>query len=130
MKAFGILLLVAASLTGTSAQADEETYGAHAATSSAAATIAIMLAGIAAFLNLYATQPLLPLFARDFDASPAEVSLTIGATTLAVALGAPFVGVVADVVGRKRIIAVAMVLMVIPTALIALSSSIGQMVVS
>ena len=86
------------------------------------------LSGLCTFINLYATQPLLPLFARDFNASAAEVSLTIGASTLAVALGAPFVGLVADVVGRKRIIAGAMALMVIPTMLVALSTSIGELV--
>ena len=90
--------------------------------------LAVALAGLCSFINLYATQPLLPLFAREFKASPAEVSLTIGATTLAVALGAPFVGVVADVLGRKRIIAGAMALMVVPTVLIALSTSIGELV--
>jgi len=90
--------------------------------------IAIALTGLCAFINLYATQPLLPLFTRDFDASPAEVSLSIGATTLAVALGAPFVGMIADVLGRKRIIAGAMALMVIPTAAIPLSGSIGELV--
>jgi predicted MFS family arabinose efflux permease len=91
--------------------------------------LAIALSGLCSFINLYATQPLLPLLARDFDASPAAVSFTIGATTLGVALGAPFVGLVADVLGRKRIIAGAMALMVAPTALIALSTSIGELVV-
>lgn len=90
--------------------------------------LAIALSGLCTFINLYATQPLLPLFARDFQASAAEVSLTIGASTLAVALGAPFVGMVADVLGRKRIIAVAMALMVIPTVLVALSTSIAELV--
>jgi YNFM family putative membrane transporter len=90
--------------------------------------LAMALSGLCTFINLYATQPLLPLFARDFSASAAEVSLTIGASTLAVALGAPFVGLVADVVGRKRIIAGAMALLVIPTALVALSSSIGELI--
>jgi MFS transporter, YNFM family, putative membrane transport protein len=90
--------------------------------------LAIALSGLCSFINLYATQPLLPLFARDFDASPAAVSFTIGATTLGVAFGAPFVGLVADVLGRKRIIAGAMALMVVPTALIALSTSIGELV--
>lgn len=90
--------------------------------------LAIALSGLCTFINLYATQPLLPLFAREFDASPAAASLTIGATTLAVALAAPFVGVVADVLGRKRIIAGAIGLMVVPTALIAVSSSIGELV--
>lgn len=90
--------------------------------------LAIALSGLCTFINLYATQPLLPLLAREFGASPAEVSLTIGATTLAVALVAPFVGMVADVVGRKRIIAGAMALMVIPTAMVALSTSIGELI--
>lgn len=90
--------------------------------------LAVALTGLCSFINLYATQPLLPLFARDFKASAAEVSLTIGASTLAVAVGAPFVGVVADVVGRKRIIAGAMALMVIPTVLVALSTSITELV--
>jgi YNFM family putative membrane transporter len=90
--------------------------------------LAVALAGLCSFINLYATQPLLPLFAREFQASPAQVSLTIGASTLAVAAGAPFVGLVADVVGRKRIIAGAMALMVVPTLLVALSQSIGELV--
>jgi predicted MFS family arabinose efflux permease len=90
--------------------------------------LAIALSGLCAFINLYATQPLLPLFARDFHASAAQVSLTISASTLAVALGAPFVGLVADVLGRKRIIAGAMALMVIPTMLVALSTSIGEVI--
>lgn len=90
--------------------------------------LAVALSGLCAFINLYATQPLLPLFARDFQASAAQVSLTIGASTLAVALGAPFVGLVADVLGRKRIIAGAMVLMVIPTMLVARSTSIGEVI--
>jgi MFS family permease len=90
--------------------------------------LAIALTGLCTFINLYSTQPLLPLFARDFNASAAEVSLTVSASTLAVALGAPFVGVVADVVGRKQIITGAMALMVIPTALAALSTSIAELV--
>jgi MFS transporter, YNFM family, putative membrane transport protein len=90
--------------------------------------LAIALTGFCAFINLYSTQPLLPLFAQDFNASAAEVSLTISGSTLGVALGAPFTGVVADVVGRKRIIISAMALMVIPTALAALSTSIVELV--
>ena len=90
--------------------------------------LAIAFSGLCTFINLYSTQPLLPRFARDFQASTAEVSLTIGASTLAVAVAAPFVGLVADVVGRKRIIAGAMALLIIPTGLVALSSSIVELV--
>jgi MFS family permease len=91
--------------------------------------LAIALAGICCFINLYATQPLLPLFAREFQATSAQVSMTVSATTLAVALVAPFIGVVADLLGRKRIIVAALSLLVLPTVLIALSTSLTQLVV-
>jgi len=90
--------------------------------------LAVGLAGLCTFINLYATQPLLPLFARDFQATEAQVSLTVSATTFAVAMVAPFVGVVADVIGRKRIITGAMTLLVLPTILAALSHSLTELV--
>ena len=40
-------------------------------------TVAIVLSGSAAFLNLYATQPLLPLLQRTFGASRFAVGLTV-----------------------------------------------------
>jgi predicted MFS family arabinose efflux permease len=90
--------------------------------------LAVAFAGLTSFINLYATQPLLPQFARDFGASEGAVSMTVSAITFAVALMAPFVGVVADVLGRKRIIAGAMALLVAPTVLCALSHSLPELV--
>jgi len=55
---------------------------------------AVGLVGFCAFLSLYSTQPLLPLFHRIFHASKLAVSLTVSSATLAVALAAPFVGMV------------------------------------
>ena len=52
--------------------------------------LAIALAGVCCFINLYATQPLLPLFGREFGATSAAVSMSVSAITLAVALVAPF----------------------------------------
>ncbi len=66
--------------------------------------VATVLAGFSAFLQAYATQPLLPQLRRGFSASEFTVSLTVSALTLAVALAAPLVGMLADVVGRKRVI--------------------------
>ena len=66
----------------------------------------VVLAGFTAFLDLYATQPLLPLLMRVFGASHGAVSFTITAATIAVALASPIVGRVADRVGRKRVIVV------------------------
>ena len=114
--------------TGTSAQADEEAFGARAATSSAAGTIAVMLAGIAAFLNLYATQPLLPMLVRVFSASKAAVGMTVSAATIGVALSAPFCGLIAERVGRKRVIVTATLLLAVPTLLASTATSLPVLI--
>src|SRR6185437_5701656 len=66
------------------------------------ATIAIMLAGVCTFLNVYCTQPLLPLLRHVFSASEMQVSFTVAATIIGVALAAPFTGMIAERRGRKK----------------------------
>ena len=73
-------------------------------TRSAPAVFPVVLAGFCAFLNLFVTQPILPLLAGIFHASKAAVSLTVTAATFGVALAAPFAGLVADRFGRKSVI--------------------------
>jgi len=75
------------------------------------------LVGFCSFLNLYTTQPLLPLFTQVFHASKVEASLTVSATTIAVALAAPWVGALADILGRKRVIVPALLLLAVPTTI-------------
>ena len=89
---------------------------------------AIGIPGFCAFLNLYAPQSLLPTLAREFGATPADISLTMTATALAIAITAPFAGAIADVLGRKRVIVAAMILLTIPTALIALSPNLHALI--
>jgi len=89
--------------------------------------IAIATAGFCAFLNLYSPQALLPELAREFGVGPAEMSAVMTASTAAIALTAPFTGALADVIGRKRVITAAMLGVVIPMALIALSTSVESM---
>jgi MFS transporter, YNFM family, putative membrane transport protein len=91
--------------------------------------IAVALAGFAAFLNLYAPQSVLPLFAEEFGARPGDVSLTVTAPTLAIALIAPFTGAVADVLGRKRVISIAMFALVVPTVMAALAPGLSALVI-
>ncbi len=79
-------------------------------------------------MDLYSPQALLPMLAREFDAGVTDVGLLISATSFAVALIAPFSGTVADVLGRKRVIATAMFVLVIPMALIGLSAGLHQMI--
>ena len=87
----------------------------------------MVFAGFCAFLALFAPQPLLPLLAREFQVSPAMISLVVTASTLAVALAAPFAGVVADRFGRKRVIVPAAFLLAVPTLLAATATSFGQL---
>jgi MFS transporter, YNFM family, putative membrane transport protein len=88
----------------------------------------VVLAGATAFLGLYATQPLLPFLARTFRASTLEVSLTVTAGTLGVALAAPIVGRLADRVGRKRVIVGAALALGAATVLSATSTSLRQLI--
>jgi predicted MFS family arabinose efflux permease len=89
---------------------------------------AVGIPGFCAFFNLYGPQSLLPSLARDFDASPAQVSLAITATTLAIAISAPFAGALADMLGRKRVIAAAMLVATGPLVMIALAPSLHVLV--
>ncbi len=91
-------------------------------------TAAIMVAGLCTFLNIYTTQPLLPLLREIFRASELEVSLTVSATILATALVAPFIGMIAERRGRKKVIVPSLFLLTIPTALAATSTSLGALI--
>ena len=68
------------------------------------AIAACMLAGMCTFLNVYDTQPLLPYLQRLYHTSEIAVSFTVSATILAVALTAPFIGLLAESIGRKKVI--------------------------
>ena len=90
-------------------------------------TVAVVFAGFCAFLALFAPQPMLPMLAKTFQVSPARISLVVTASTLAVALSAPFAGFVADRFGRKRVIVPAAFLLAAPTLLAATAGSFGQL---
>jgi YNFM family putative membrane transporter len=89
----------------------------------------VVLAGFTAFLDLYATQPLLPLLMRVFGASHVAVSFTVTASTIAVAVAAPLVGRVADRVGRKRVIVGSAVLLALATGAAATATTLRQLIV-
>ena len=95
----------------------------------AARRLAVGIAGFCSFLNLYAPQALLPMLAAEFGAGAAEISHIMTASTLAVALTAPFAGAIADVLGRKRVIVAAMLALVVPTLLLGLAPSLDALIV-
>ncbi len=87
-----------------------------------------MLAGMCTFLNVYSTQPLLPLLRETFHASELQVSLTVSATIFATALTAPLIGMIAERRGRKKVIVPSLFLLTVPTALAATSTSLGALI--
>jgi MFS transporter, YNFM family, putative membrane transport protein len=88
---------------------------------------AVVLAGFAAFLGLHAPQPLLPILKELFHVSTSRVSLIISVSTAAVALTAPLIGLLADRWGRRKIIIPAALLLSLPSALVATSTTFGQL---
>ena len=92
------------------------------------AAVAVTLCGVCAFLQLYCTQPLLPLFTRIFHASKTGVGLTVSAATLGVALSAPVFGALTERLPRKRVIVASLLAVSIPTLLSATSASLGQLI--
>jgi predicted MFS family arabinose efflux permease len=90
--------------------------------------VAVGLAGYCAFLNLYSPQAILPLLSQEFGSSAAEISSIMTASTLAVALTAPFTGTIADVLGRKRVIVTALVVLSVPTLIAAWAPTLGAMI--
>jgi YNFM family putative membrane transporter len=90
--------------------------------------IAIATAGFCTFLTLYSPQALLPVLSREFGVGAAAISSIMTASTLAIALTAPFTGAAADVLGRKRVITAAMLAVVMPMAGAALATDVQTLI--
>jgi MFS transporter, YNFM family, putative membrane transport protein len=90
--------------------------------------LAVGACGGSAFLDMYATQPLLPGLRVTFHADEAAVGATISALTFACALAAPFVGSLADAIGRKRVIVGAIVGLALVTFAAATATSLQSLI--
>ena len=92
------------------------------------AVAAVCLCGVVAFLNLYVTQPMMPMLERIFHASKSIVGLTVSASTLGVALSAPILGALAEEMSRKRVIVASALLISVPTLLAATSPGLHALI--
>jgi YNFM family putative membrane transporter len=90
--------------------------------------VAIAFCAIGAFLHLYAPQSVLPMMAQEYGVGAADASPIITAGTLAVAATAPFTGALSDVLGRKRVIVVAMALLLIPATMSSFAATLDQLI--
>ncbi len=92
------------------------------------AVAAVTLCGVCAFLELYITQPLLPLLTHLFHASKTGAALTVSAGTLGAAISAPIVGALTERLPRKRVIVAWMVAIAVPTLLAATSTTLAELI--
>lgn len=73
-------------------------------------SLALFLAGFSTFSLLYCVQPLLPEFAKSFGIDPASSSLALSLTTGALAFAIFVMGAVSQVLPRRRLMFVSMLL--------------------
>ncbi|WP_407570208.1 MFS transporter [Deinococcus altitudinis] len=89
--------------------------------------LVLALIGALVFLNVYAPQSLLPLLANDLGVSPVQAGSVVGVTTLAIAIVSPLSGVLADALGRKRVIVAAFLLLLLPALLATQAHTLAQL---
>ena len=82
--------------------------------------LAVFSAGFSVFLLMYAVQPLLPIFTREFNVSAATSSLALSVTTGCLAVSMLVIGAVAEGWSRKPIMSVSL----LAAALLTLLSSV------
>lgn len=70
--------------------------------------MALFAAGFATFALLYSVQPLLPVFARDFDVHAAASSLVLSLTTLTLAGAMLVASSLSEAWGRKRVMVISL----------------------
>lgn len=70
--------------------------------------LSLFLAGFAVFSSLYCVQPMMPFLAKFFQVTPTHSSFPLSFSTIALALGLLFAGLISDRYGRKQIMAISL----------------------
>jgi MFS transporter, YNFM family, putative membrane transport protein len=93
------------------------------------ANVALFLGGWATFALLYGPQPLLPLFAIEFEVSAASASLLVSMATATLALTLIPASLLADRYGRSRMMKGSLVLAALCALLLPLANTFPQLVI-
>ena len=72
-------------------------------------TLAMLFAGFSTFSLLYSAQPLLPLFAQQYELTATSASLAVSLATGPLAVAILVAGAISDKVGRRPLMVVAMI---------------------
>lgn len=70
------------------------------------ANLALFAGGFVTFAILYSTQPLLPVYTREFHVSPTVASLSLSVSTATLAVFMLIAGSLSEALGRKRVMGV------------------------
>ncbi|KKW78561.1 hypothetical protein AAV97_10365 [Acinetobacter sp. Ag2] len=70
--------------------------------------LSLFLAGFAVFSSLYCVQPMMPFLAKFFHVTPTHSSFPLSFSTITLALGLLFAGLISDRYGRKQIMAISL----------------------
>ena len=84
-------------------------------------SLLIAVIGFLTLVDLFATQAILPSLAQIYGVKPSQIGLAANASTLGMAVSGLLVGVFSSAVERKRAIALCLLLLSVPTALLALA---------
>jgi YNFM family putative membrane transporter len=88
---------------------------------------AMVFGGFSTFALLYCVQPLMPLLAHQFTLTPAQSSWALSVSTAALALSLLLSSALSDRIGRKKLMAGAMLSGAVFTLLCALAQDYAQL---
>ena len=90
--------------------------------------LGLFAAGLATFALLYTPQPVLPLLAASFRATPTAASLAMSAGTMALAVAIIPVSSLSEVVGRRRVMTISVLAAAVLGLVAPLAPSLGALV--
>jgi YNFM family putative membrane transporter len=88
-------------------------------TLSPARSLLIGVIGFLTLVDLFATQAILPSLATEYGVMPSEIGVAANSTTLGMAIAGLLVGAVSANLERKRAITLSLLILSVPTALLA-----------
>lgn len=87
------------------------------------ANIALFIASFITFSDIYVSQPLLPLFVREFHLSSSQASLAVSLVVFPIGLSFLFYAPIAQAVGKKKLLSVVLLLSSFPGLICAYAHS-------
>jgi predicted MFS family arabinose efflux permease len=88
-------------------------------------SLLIAVIGFLTLVDLFATQAILPSLAQVYGVAPAKIGLAANASTLGMAISGLLMGVVSGALERKKAIALSLLFLSVPTALLAFAPNLA-----